>query len=112
MKKCLWIVAACMMAGAGGWAGSLSVGEPARSSYIGKKWMAFEFNNGPSYRWEKLKDGGSLQYWRSDIAGCCIGNDDDGAGSRCDLLIRLDADRIIREIRITEHGIACPYALR
>jgi len=96
-------------------AGMLSAelpGKPAQSSYIGKRWAAFEFNNGPSFKWKKLPDGGSLQYWRSDIAGCCVGRDDDGEGSRCDLLIRLDEKKIIREIRIIEEGIACMQALR
>ena len=87
-------------------------GTPARSSYIGKRFMSFEMNNGPSYKWKKLKDGGSLQWWRSDLAGCCTGRWDDGQGNRCELLIQLDANKVIRTIRILEDGIACGIALR
>ena len=92
-------------------AGSLP-GTRANSSYIGKKWVAFELNNGPSYKWKKLPDGGSLQYWRSDIAGCCTGRYENGQGNRCDLLVRLDKNKVIREVRILERGMACSIALR
>jgi len=87
-------------------------GTPARSSYIGKRFMSFEMNNGPSYKWKKLKDGGSLQWWRSDLAGCCVGRDLSAAAGRCDLLIRLSPKKVILEIRVLEHGIACGVALR
>ncbi|WP_457603156.1 hypothetical protein [Nitratifractor sp.] len=87
-------------------------GHPARSSYIGKRFMAFEMNNGPSYKWKKLADGGSLQWWRSDLAGCCVGRYESGVGNRCELLIELDKNRVIRQIRILEHGSACNVALR
>jgi hypothetical protein len=87
-------------------------GKPASSSYIGKRWAAFELNNGPSYKWKKLPDGSSIQYWRSDLARCCIGRADDGWGNRCALVIKLDKNKIIRQINVTEEGIACGYALR
>jgi len=87
-------------------------GTPARSSYIGKRFMSFEMNNGPSYKWKKLQDGGSLQWWRSDIAGCCVGRWGSGQGNRCELLIQLDAKKVIRQIRILEDGMACGIALR
>lgn len=92
------------------WAGL--PGRPARSSYIGKKWVAFELNNGPSHKWEKLPDGGSIQYWRSDIAGCCVGRYDGGQGNRCEIVVRLDKEKRIRQINIIEDGMACGYALR
>jgi len=87
-------------------------GTPTRSSYIGKRFMSFEMNNGPSYKWKKLEDGGSLQWWRSDLAGCCTGRWDDGLGNRCELLIQLDAKKVIRRISILENGMACGVALR
>lgn len=92
------------------WAGM--PGKPARSSYIGKRYMMFELNNGPSYKWKKTTDGGSLQWWRSDLAGCCVGRYESGQGNRCELLIRLDSKKVIREIRILEDGMACGIALR
>ncbi|WP_457606332.1 hypothetical protein [Nitratifractor sp.] len=88
-------------------------GKPASSSYIGKRFVTFELNNGSANRWEKLKDGGSLQYWDSLSAGCCTGGrDGDGMGNRCKLLIRLDKNSFVREIRILENGMACGVALR
>jgi hypothetical protein len=87
-------------------------GKPTNSSYIGKKWMSFEMTNGPSYKWEKLPDGGSIQYWRSDLAGCCVGRWSSGIGNRCELVIRLDEKKKIRQINITEYGSACGFALR
>ena len=87
-------------------------GQPARSSYIGKRFMSFEMNNGPSYKWKKLEDGGSLQWWRSDLAGCCVGRWESGQGNRCELLIVLDPKKVIRQIRILEDGMACGRALR
>jgi hypothetical protein len=92
-------------------AGSLP-GKPASSGYIGKRWMAFEMNNGPSYKWKKLPDGSSIQYWRSDLAGCCTGRWESGIGNRCDLVIRLDKNKVIRQINVTEWGMACNFALR
>lgn len=87
-------------------------GDPANSSYIGKRFMAFEMNNGPSYKWTKRRDGTSLQWWRSDLAGCCVGRYESGMGNRCELLIELDRNRVIRQIRILEWGSACNTALR
>jgi hypothetical protein len=111
MMKKRGLFLGAMLAAASVWAGSLP-GKPAASSYIGKRWMMFELNNGPSYKWKKLPDGSSIQYWRSDIAGCCVGRYDSGQGNRCDLVIRLDAKKVIRQINIVEDGIACGYALR
>ncbi len=111
MKKTIFSAVSLLCAGAVIYAGSLP-GKPVRSSYIGKRWMAFEMNNGPSYKWEKLPDGGSIQIWRSDIAGCCVGRYESGVGNRCDLLIRLDSKKRIREIRVLEWGMACNRALR
>jgi len=110
MKKSSLIIAA-MLSAASVWAGSLP-GRPVSSSYIGKRWMMFELNNGPSHKWKKLPDGSSIQYWRSDLAGCCVGRFDSGQGNRCDLVIRLDTKKVIRQINIVEDGMACGYALR
>ena len=110
MKKALTIFIGLTVAGATLWAGL--PGKPARSSYIGKRWMNFELNNGPSYKWEKLPDGGSIQYWRSDLARCCIGRWNDSFGDRCGLVIRLDKNKVIRQINVTEEGMACGTALR
>jgi len=111
MKRKIVIAFALLCLGGVGYAESLP-GKPVRSSYIGKRWMAFEMNNGPSYKWKKLPDGGSIQIWRSDIAGCCVGRYESGLANRCDLLIRLDSKKKIREIRVLEWGMACNTALR
>jgi len=96
--------------------GSLTIaglpGTPAKSSYIGRRWMNFELDNGPSYKWKKLPDGGSIQYWRSDLAQCCTGRYYDGFGDRCSLVIRLDKERKIRQINIVEDSVACGIALK
>lgn len=86
--------------------------KPVSSSYIGKRWMAFSMNNGPSFKWEKLPDGGTLQYWRSDIAGVGVSRYDDGMASMCRLIIRTDMDNRIVEIGMLENGSACGPALR
>ncbi|WP_456429155.1 hypothetical protein [Nitratifractor sp.] len=109
-KKIALIGTAVLLAASALWA--TLPGQPARSSYIGKRFMTFEMNNGPSYKWKKLADGGSLQWWRSDLAGCCVGRYESGVGNRCELLIELDKNRIIRQIRILENGSACHVALR
>ncbi len=111
MNKALLSVAAVAILGETAGAGALP-GTPAKSSYIGKRWTAFELNNGPSYKWKKLPDGGMIQYWRSDLARCCIGRADDGWGNRCALVVKVDKNRIIRQINVTEEGIACGFALR
>ena len=99
-----------LIGGAVAWAGL--PGKPAKSSYIGKSWMSFELNNGPSYKWKKESDGSSIQYWRSDLAGCCVGRLATGIGNRCELVIQVDAKRRIRQINIIEYGSACGFALR
>ena len=110
MKKSGTIGLGLLLLGTLVWAGL--PGQPARSSYLGKRFMAFEMNNGPSYKWKKLPDGGSLQWWRSDLAGCCVGRYESGIGNRCELLIQLDKKKTIRQIRILDYGQACDVALR
>ncbi|WP_292664352.1 hypothetical protein [Nitratifractor sp.] len=110
MKKIVTLAVGTMLAASALWA--TLPGQPARSSYIGKRFMAFEMNNGPSYKWKKLADGGSLQWWRSDLAGCCVGRYESGIGNRCELLIKLDAQKVIKQIRILDDGSACNRALR
>jgi len=111
MKKAGTIFIGLALAGATLFAGL--PGTPAKSSYIGKRWMSFELNNGPSYKWKKLPDGGSIQYWRSDLARCCIGRyDGGGQGNRCELVVRLDKNKIVRQINVVEDGMACGVALR
>jgi hypothetical protein len=102
MKKSSLIIAA-MLSAASVWSGSLP-GRPVSSSYIGKRWAAFELNNGPSYKWKKLPDGSSIQYWRSDLARCCIGRADDGWGNRC-ALVRSPSSR---QRRTTDELTASP----
>jgi len=89
-----------------------SGGYYARSSYIGKSWMSFEMNNGPSFKWKKFKDGSSIQYWRSDLAGCCTGRYHNGLDNLCYLIIKVDSRKIIRSIKVIEDGSACIFALR
>ncbi len=85
--------------------------ESVKSSYIGKRYTAFELNTGPSYKRVKLPDGGVLHYWRSDLAGYFSARDD-GQGSRCELRIYTDKNGIITDIKMIEEGIACLSALR
>jgi hypothetical protein len=91
---------------------ALEAGYYARSSYIGKSWMSFEMNNGPSFKWKKFKDGSSIQYWRSDLAGCCTGRYYSGIENLCYLVIKVDSRKVIRSIKVIEDGSACIFALK
>ena len=86
--------------------------KPARSSYIGKKLVAFEMNNGPTVSWKTLPNGDTLQYWRSDLAGLTVTWRVDGQGTLCRLIIKTDSKKVINSIKIVEDGIACGVALR
>ena len=90
----------------------LSGARAVGSSYIGKRIMIFEMDNGHSYLEERLSEGGKLYYWRSDIAGAGIDRYDDGQASLCRLIIKTDRNKIIRYIGVIEDGSACGPVLK
>ena len=83
-----------------------------RSSFIGKELVSFEMYAGPTSRWKRLPNGDTLQYWDSKMIGFFVSKGDDGMGSQCILILKTDKNKIIKDIRIVEDGIACGPALR
>ncbi len=86
--------------------------QPAKSSYIGKRFMKFEMDAGSAIRREKLPNGNTLHYYKSDAMGFSTTRGGDDQATRCILIILTDKKDIIKKIKIYERGIACGPILK
>ena len=81
----------------------------AKSLYLNKRYMKFEVENGPSYRDVPLKDGSTMHYWRSDygnLIAIATGRDDNYP-DYCELALKTDRNKVVREIYILENSVLC-----
>jgi len=85
-----------------------------KSLYLNKRYMKFVMDNGPSYRDVHLSDGSIMHYWRSDygnLLAIAMGRDD-SYPDYCELLLKTDRKKIVREIYILENSIVCGGVLK
>lgn len=85
-----------------------------KSLYLGKRYMKFVMDNGPSYRDEKLSDGSTIHYWRSDFGNLLAAatGRDDSAVDYCELALRTDPSDIVVTIQILQESLQCNGALK
>jgi hypothetical protein len=84
-----------------------------RSLYLNKKMLKFIVDNGVPYRSLRLRGGGELHYWRSDrgpFSGFSLAEYD--SMDYCEIALRTDAQRYIREITVIEPGHLCNSVLK
>ncbi len=85
-----------------------------KSLYLGKRYMKFVMDNGPSYKDRKLSDGSVIHFWRSDtgnLLAIATGRDDNYPDV-CELALRTDPQGIVRQIRVLEESIQCGAVLK
>ena len=85
-----------------------------KSLYLGKRYMKFVMDNGPSYKDRKLSDGSTVHYWRSDtgnLLAIATGRDDNYPDV-CELALYTDPRGIVRRIQILEESIRCGAVLK
>lgn len=85
-----------------------------KSLYLGKRYLKFVMDNGPSYKDEKLADGSVIHYWRSDYGNLlAIATGWDGSyPDYCELALKTNAQGIVTSIHILEESIQCNGALK
>ncbi len=85
-----------------------------KSLYLGKRYMKFVMDNGPSYRDEKLPDGSTIHYWRSDfgdLIALATGRDDSEV-DYCELALRTNRKKIVESIQILQESLQCNGVLK
>ncbi|WP_456457825.1 hypothetical protein [Nitratifractor sp.] len=85
-----------------------------KSLYLGKPYMKFVMDNGPSYRDEKLPDGSTIHYWRSDfgnLIAVATGRDDSGE-DYCELALRTNPEKTVERIQILQESLRCNGVLK
>ncbi|WP_457607661.1 hypothetical protein [Nitratifractor sp.] len=88
--------------------------EVHKSLYLGKRWMKFVVDNGPSYRDVKLRNGSTIHYWHSDVGdliAISMGRDDNYP-DYCELALKTDKTGIVRKIYVLEESIGCGGVLK
>ncbi|WP_292660808.1 hypothetical protein [Nitratifractor sp.] len=85
-----------------------------KSLYLGKRYLKFVMDNGPSYKDEKLRDGSVIHYWRSDygnLLAIATGRDD-SYPDYCELALKTNPQGIVESIDVLEESIQCNGALK
>ncbi len=86
----------------------------AHSLYLGKRYLRFVMDNGPSYKDVRLRDGSVLHYWRSDtghLMAIATGRDENYP-DYCEIALRTDPHGIVRAITIIEDSPICIGVLK
>ena len=92
-----------------GCAGSVSTPYTVHKSlYLNKRLMKFVMDNGAPYKEVKLANGEVIHYWRSDLSSFSPAfrrrwRDMDV----CEIALRTDKNRVIRQIQIIEDSSIC-----
>jgi len=85
-----------------------------KSLYLNRKLTKFELDNGYCYRRVPLKNGHTLNYWRSDtgrLIAVAMGRDDNYP-DYCEVALETDGKGIVRRIYMVEESVACIGVLK